>query len=87
VSGVEREGMDLASIIALLRREMSKRECAYYVSAIMKMVKKYYPDATLTAVRRYLKLMENLGLLIVKRDGRFKCYALTDKYEELLKRR
>ncbi len=67
------EEMDLERAMQLVRERMPP-DGAYYTRKIAKDVL----GISIPATRRYLKILENLGLLIGKKDGRFKVYALSD---------
>lgn len=74
IEGRDKQKLDLATIIAVLGKEM-KLDRAYYIKGLLKLVNKHYPSCSQAALRRYLTQMENLGLLVGKKDGRFKVYA------------
>ena len=81
---MEDEGMSLQRVISLLREGMSKDK-AYYTKRIAKIL-----NISIPATRRYLKILENIGLLVAQKEGRYKVYALPDAlppdYEERIKR-
>ncbi len=67
------DGMTLEMAILTLREKMDP-SMAYYTMALARML-----DISIPATRRYLKIMDNLGLLDAKKKGRYKVYALPEK--------
>ncbi|TSA55844.1 transcriptional regulator [bacterium] len=67
------DGMTLEKAILTLKKKMNPRT-AYYTTALARIL-----GISIPATRRYLKTMDNLGLLDAKRDGRYKVYALPEK--------
>lgn len=77
INGREKRKLDLATVIGILNLHM-RDDKAYYVSGLLKIVKKHHPPCSRAALRRYLIQMENLGLLTCKKDGRYKVYAKSE---------
>ena len=57
-------------VLAQMREELDPNK-AYLADGIAKHIGKSTP-----ATRRYLRVLENAGLVLMKRRGRFKYYAL-----------
>jgi len=62
-----------ALIVLSQMREVLDTDKAYLASAIAKKIGKSVP-----ATRRYLRVLEVAGLLLMKKKGRYKYYALVD---------
>lgn len=72
---IQRE-LGVVTTIKILREKMTTTD-AYYIETISKMINKSIP-----ATRRYLRLLSNLGLLIVKRDGISNVYCLPEALQQ-----